>query len=106
MANTYFGERQSTIARFDPIENIWTKLGNLKVPRWGLGVIEVDNEFIVVGGYGYTINAGLAPPYGNAPPYDPLPTESCKLNGQSITCTPREPFLNQFAFYPEIILNQ
>ena len=90
MANTYFGERQSTIARFDPIENIWTKLGNLKVPRWGLGVIEVDNEFIVVGGY----RGGSA--------YEP--TETCKLSGQSMKCVNREPKLSKFTQYPELML--
>ena len=79
-------EYLSTIARFDPIENSWTKLGNLKVARYGHGVIQVDNEFIVVGGRGN------------------LPTESCKLNGQSMKCTTREPQLLNFAYYPELML--
>ena len=82
---------RSAIARFDPIKNSWTKLGNLKVAREKLGVIQVDNEFIVVGG----MRDGW---------FDLLPTESCKLNGQSMTCTTREPQLSKFDFYPELML--
>ena len=79
--------KQSTVARFDPIENIWTKLGDLKTARSEHGVIQVDNEFIVVGGSGKN------------------PTESCKLNGQLVTCTKREPReLLNFAYYPELML--
>ena len=83
-------EYLSTIARFDPIENSWTKLGNLKVPRRGHGVIQVDNEFVVLGGIRYG--------------HKDEPTESCKLNGQSITCSTREPKLYNFAYYPELML--
>ena len=84
------GRYQSTIARFDPIENSWTKLGNLKVARRGHGVIQVDNEFIVVGGRRHG--------------KEDEPTESCKLNGQSMKCTTREPQLWKFKFYPELML--
>ena len=84
------GGSQSTIARFDPIENSWTELGNLKVARYGHGVIQVDNEFIVVGGH---LDGA-----------EEEPTESCKLNGQSMTCTTREPQLSHFSFYPELML--
>ena len=81
---------QSTIARFDPIWNSWTKLGNLQVARDGHGVIQVDNEFIVVGGRISNFNA--------------VPTESCKLNGQSITCTTTVPELSKFSYYPELMI--
>ena len=81
---------QSTIARFDPIKNEWTKLGNLKVARAGHSVIQVDNEFIVVGGNREDSKLDE-------------PTESCRLKGQSITCTAREPELSQFAYYPHLI---
>ena len=47
---SYGTRHQSTIARFDPVQNSWTKLGNLKVARLAHGVIQVNNEFIVVGG--------------------------------------------------------
>ena len=84
------GGSQSTIARFDPIENSWRILGNLKVPRRGHGVIQVDNEFIVVGGRDGIEGAE--------------PTESCKLNGQSMTCTNRGPQLSKFTQYSELML--
>ena len=90
MPNNSYPKYQSIIARFDPIKNSWTKLGNLKVARTGHGVIQVDNEFIVVGGNRY----------GN----EDEPTESCKLNGLSMTCTTREPKLSQFSSYPELML--
>ena len=86
----YSKDPQSTIARFDPIENTWTKLGNLNVAREGHGVIQVNNEFIVVGG---SQSSG-----------EDEPTESCKLNGQSMICTTREPKLSRFSFYPELML--
>ena len=81
-------EPQSTIARFDPIKNSWTKLGDLKVARREHGLIQIGNEFIVVGGSSFYV--------------DDVPTESCKLNGQSMTCSTREPQLSYF-FYPELM---
>ena len=59
--------------------------------RWGHGVIQVDNEFIVVGGI--TTEWTLK-----------KPTELCTLNGQSITCTTREPQLFKFSYFPELML--
>ena len=85
-------ERQSTIARFDPTQNDWKKLGNLRVARDRHGVIQVENEFIVIGGH--------RDDYAR----ENVPTESCKLNQQSITCTTREPTLLNFAYYPELML--
>ena len=87
--NNSSDKTQSTIARFDPVQNNWTKLGNLKVARRGLGVIQVKNEFIVVGGLD-GVDGGE-------------PTETCKLNEQSITCSTREPTLSKF-LYPELML--
>ena len=84
--NNSFKKYLSIIARFDPIENSWTRFGNLQVARNGHGVIQVGNEFIVVGGTSVKV------------------TESCKLNGESITCTTRTPTLWSFQFYPELIL--
>ena len=81
---------QSTIARFDPIQNSWTKLGDLTMDRDGHGVIVVENEFIVVG--------------GNRNGKEDEPTESCKLqNEQSMNCTQREPHLATFTLYPELL---
>ena len=84
-------EYQSTIARFDPIKNIWTKLGILDVARGGAGVIQFNTEFIVIGG-----SRGAA--------IKDEPTESCKLNEKSIVCTPREPQLSKFERWPELML--
>ena len=107
---------RSTIARFDPIENSWTKLGNLKVARDRHGVIQVDNEFIVVGGrkeYKPGDNPNLNSMYALAmdeprfvfrSTYYYVPTESCKLSGQAMTCTTRKPVLTSFADYPELML--
>ena len=77
---------QSTIARFDPVKNSWEVLGNLKEKRHGHSVIKVDNEFIVVGGVSMKR------------------TESCKLDGQSMVCTTRQPKTWKFAHYPELML--
>ena len=60
-------------------------------------MIEVENEFIVVGG----LNSFGAQDKG----LKAVPTESCKLNGQSsMTCTTREPVLTQFTAYPGLIV--
>ena len=50
-------------------------------------MIQVGKEFIVVGGSGKSKR----------------PTESCKLDGQSMICITREPELNKFS-YPELML--
>ena len=89
-SNPYENPYRPTIARFDPIKNKWTKLGHLKVARDGHSVIQVDNEFIVVGGQQASYKGNY------------ISTESCKLNGQSMVCTKREPELSQFA-YPHLI---
>ena len=81
--NNSGNERLHTITRFDPIVNSWTKLGNLEVARNAHAVIQVDNEFIVVGGHRQFA--------------EDEPTESCKLNGKLMTCTTREPSLSTFA---------
>ena len=65
-------------------------MGNLSVGRHSHGVIQVSNEFIVVG--------------GERSGDKDEPTESCKFNEQSMTCTMREPKLSAFANYPELML--
>ena len=81
---------QSDIARFDPDEDSWARIGYLHGTRAGHGVIQVGNEFIVVG--------------GSRDEDEDIPTESCKLNGQSMICTTREPQLNHFSYYAELML--
>ena len=88
------GGYQSTIARFDPMENSWTRLGDLNVAREAHGVIQVENEFIVVGG------TRKWRPNGD----DYEPTESCKLKRESMICKTREPKLSRFTHYPELML--
>ena len=78
---------QSGIARFDPIQNTWTKLGDLKQSAVAHRVIQVDNDFIVFGGLGNKY------------------AESCIFDGQKMTCTKREPQLTNFN-YLELILIQ
>ena len=63
-------------------------MGNLKEARQGHGVIQVGDEFIVVGGYGNKVQ-----------------TELCKLSGNLMTCTTRKPELTNFKDYPELMLN-
>ena len=96
--NSGFGTAgiQSTVARYDPIQDSWEKLnGGLNGRRSGHSVILVENEFIVIGG----INSFVTMVGGGD-----VPTESCKLKGQSMTCTTREPTLTQFTVYPELML--
>ena len=72
-------------------------MGNLNIARSGHSVIYVENEFIVAGG----INSFGPQDKG----LKSVPTESCKLNGQSsMTCTTREPVLTQFTAYPGMIV--
>ena len=60
--------------------------------RSGHGVIQVGNEFIVVG--------GIDVYFSNEP------TESCKLNRSMnyVQCTKREPQLSEFRYSPELML--
>ena len=87
-------EFQKAIAQFDPVQDSWTKLGDLKVARLGHGVIQLDNDFIVIGGNSQDSKTKI-----------PVPTETCKLNGESIICTEREPKLLDF-LYSKLMLIQ
>ena len=79
--NTFLSERLGTIARFDPAKNVWKHLGKLIKPRNRHSVVQLDNNFIIVGGKRY--NNG-----------DYVPTESCKFNKKSkMICTERKPEL-------------
>ena len=65
-------------------------MGNLEKARRGHGVIKVESEIIIVGGFDGAKGAE--------------PTELCKLNGLSITCMIREPYLSNVNRYPELML--
>ena len=51
------------------------------------GVIHVQNYFLVVGG-------GLGE----------LPTEKCRVDDASLSCTVNEPHLTDYAYHPELFL--
>ena len=74
------------IARFETLTKQWEKLGELNQARHGHGVIFQKGDFIVVGGR------------------DTKKTERCSLHGNSIQCTNVDPELDDYAFYPEMML--
>ena len=75
------------IAKFDPNLNQWTKKGTLQAVRHGLGVIEFDKKFLVMGGRG------------------DKRSEICEFGkNETIVCTPREPTMDGFLYYPEMMI--
>ena len=68
------------IAKFDPNLNEWSEIGKLVHKRRAFGVIEHDNKFFVLGGYGT------------------MPTETCELKNGKFVCTSREPTLTDFQY--------
>ena len=76
----------STVAKFSPTKNIWAKLGNLQFSRHGLGAIEIQKQFLVMGGEGKKR------------------TEVCVVTGETIKCKSREPTLDDFQFYPALMV--
>ena len=76
----------TTIAKFNPVSNEWTKLGSLQHDRHAFGIIEVHTKYLVMGGQGE------------------MRTETCELKNEKIECTSREPTLNEFRFYPALMI--
>ena len=76
----------STIAKFEPTKNIWTKLGNLQFSRHGFGAIEIQKQFLILGGEGKKR------------------TEICVITGEKVKCKSREPTLNNFIYYPAMMI--
>ena len=74
------------IAKFDPTKNVWTKLGNLQFSRYGFGAIEIQKHFLIMGGE------------------EKKRTETCVISGESIKCKSREPSLNNFLYYPAMMV--
>ena len=68
----------SVIAKFNPDSNTWSKLGNLKNKRHEFGMIQIGDEYLIVGGS-----------------YDKK-TETCRLENDEIICTEREPTMTEF----------
>ena len=75
----------NVIARFQTTTKQWKKLGELKQPRSGLGVIKLEDEFIVFGGE------------------DKKKTERCSMNGDSIQCVTVGFEYDDYWFYPELM---
>ena len=76
----------STVAKFDPTKNSWTKLGNLQFSRHLFGVLEIQKHFLIIGGEGKKR------------------TEVCIVTGEKIKCKSREPTLNNFQCYPALMV--
>ena len=76
----------STVAKFGPIKNVWTKIGNLQFSRHGFGAVEIQKHFLVMGGEGKKR------------------TEICVITGEKVKCKSREPTLNNFLHYPAMMV--
>ena len=76
----------STVAKFNPTKNFWTKLGNLQFSRHVFGVVEIQKHFLILGGEGKKH------------------TEVCVVTGEKIKCKSREPILSDFQFYPALMV--
>ena len=76
----------STVAKFNPTKNIWSKLGNLQFSRHVFGVVEIQKHFLVMGGEGKKR------------------TEVCVVTDEKIKCKSREPTLNNFQLYPALMV--
>ena len=76
----------TTVAKFNPTKNIWTKLGNLQFSRHGFGAIETQKQLLIMGGEGKKR------------------TEICVITGEKVKCKSREPTLNDFLYYPAMMV--
>ena len=78
------------ITKFNPDSDGWTKIGYLQHRRHAFSVIEIYKKFLVIGG-------------GDHENYTKH-TETCELNNETIECTTREPTLNNFRYYPAMMI--
>ena len=76
----------TTVAKFNPTKNIWTKLGNLQFSRHGFGAIETQKQFLIMGGEGKKR------------------TEIFVITGEKVKCKSREPILSNFLYYPAMMV--
>ena len=76
----------TTVAKFNPTKNIWTKLGNLQFSRHGFGAIETQKQLLIMGGEGKKR------------------TEICVITGEKVKCKSREPTLSNFLYYPAMMV--
>ena len=68
----------SVIAKFNPDSNTWSKLGNLMNTRHAFGMIQIGDEYLIVGGQG------------------DKKTETCRLENDEMICNEREPTMTEF----------
>ena len=80
------GNGGKTIGRFEAIQRVWSKSGELKRGRYGHNAIYDGSSLIVVGGEGI------------------YKTERCEISNGQTTCTAQNPELNKYAYYPELFL--
>ena len=77
---------KTIIAKLDLSTTSWSKLGDLKVGRYGHNIIYDGKDFIVVGGY------------------SSMKTEKCSLSGLKMTCTEQQPTLTDYYLYPALVM--
>ena len=88
LAFYYFGGYQDskTIAKLDSQTYEWTKVGELNQGRYSHAVIQLDNSFLCIGGYGLQ------------------KTERCELKNSTVTCESQAPELQDYRQNPELFL--
>ena len=83
----------STIAAFSTLTKKWKNIGDLKISRFGHGVIFQRGEFIIIGGESF-VDSGQK---------FSLSTERCTLKDDAIDCTVVDPMLEKYHNYPEMM---
>ena len=85
------------IAKFDLDLNKWERIGSLQTKRWGIGIIEVDSKFLLMGGKDSFLLDNIL-----------QSTEMCDFNQVSlngtIDCIVRKPFPDIIHFYPALMI--
>ena len=76
----------SVIALFNPDLNEWIKKGNLQSKGHAFGLIKIENKYLIIGGQ------------------RDKRSETCEVNGVAIECESREPTVNEFRYYPALML--
>ena len=76
----------SVIALFNPDLDKWTKMGSLQYSRHAFGVIAIQNKYLIMGGS------------------RDKRTETCEVTGEAIECESREPIVNNFWYFPAMMV--
>ena len=76
------------IVKFSTATENWTQVGSLKQARYGHGVIQTGESFLVLGGWDGSFF-----------------TEKCHFHhADKMTCVTMEPALKDYVQYPELLL--